>query len=146
MLCLNESDYQRQRVYDWEAVHIPPGRWIPFEAIESYIADLYKRIGWKYPPIVKPMPKQVRKWAGDATHTVIRFPEYGANERTIIHEVAHAMTSTVHDTGDAHGPAFVGTYIRLAAPTQAALFYLWSTAQKQGVDFSPILEVPKQRG
>ncbi len=134
--CDNCRDYQRTKVYRWQFSNVPAGRWIEFKDIESYVNRVWQAQGLSFPPLVRPMPTQVTKWAGDATRATLRFPARGANERTILHEIAHAVTSTVHGGSDAHGPHFVTEFMRLLAKyLNVDIFALWYTATKSGVEY-----------
>lgn len=132
-------DFQRSRVYAWEFEAIPAGRMIAFEEIQGYVNRVWAAEGLKFPPIVRPMPKQVTRWAGKGNRESVWFPEKGALERTILHELAHSMTCTI-DGGafDLHGPEFVGQYMKLAAAhlSGVSIFALWFTAQRDGVAFA----------
>ena len=133
MLC--SSDYQRSKVYHWERV-LPNGKHLSYAEIAPFVARIWAAGGREYPPLVKPMPKQTRRWAGDATRSVLRFPDTGACERIVLHEIAHAMTATVNGDGNDHGPIFVAVYMKLLAKhLNQELTSLWYTATKDGVDF-----------
>lgn len=133
MLC--SSDYQRSKVYHWEHM-LPNGKHLSFAEIAHYVARIWAASGREHPPLVKPMPKQNRRWAGDATRCTLRFPENGATQRVVLHEIAHALTATVNGASDAHGPLFVSVYMKLLAKhLDIALPMLWYTATKDGVDF-----------
>lgn len=129
-------DYQRQRVYNWERENMPPGRFLKFEEIAPYVATVWRELGREHPPLIEALPKQVRNIGGDANRFKLRFPERGATQATVLHEMAHALTSDIHGGTDAHGPAFVGEFMRIAAPRlNVPLFYLWATAKASKVDF-----------
>jgi hypothetical protein len=138
-------DYQKSKLYKWEQTHVNPvdTAYVPFDNIQNVVNHIWKEMGLEYPPRVKPMPKQVTKWAGDANRLVIRFPEHGAKTVTIIHELAHSMTADLDGASMQHGPGFVGVYMRLLDKFIPGLnlLVLMHTANEMGVKFN-ILQTP----
>ena len=104
-----DNDYQKSRVYAWEN-NFPSGGTIKFEYTQSIVNHVWEDNGLHYPPIV--MPFNSTKFLGKANRTGIKL---GANPtlQTILHEVAHSMTSDLYGNSDKHGPDFVGIYIKL---------------------------------
>lgn len=128
-------DFQRSRMYKWENENVPQGAWIDFNDIEAYVKQVWAAEGLLYPPLVQ-IIRARGATAGDATRNTLRFPEEGASEAVILHEIAHAMTSNVHEESDAHGPTFTGVFIDLVAKhMNVSKIMLWHTAQKAGVKF-----------
>lgn len=132
-----ERDYQRQKVYDWERVSVPSGRFIPFAEIPGYVAEVWSAYGRVCPPLIQTVPKNARRIRADGCRGVLRFNAKGEVESVILHELAHALTSNVDDTGDWHGPAFVGWYMKLLADNikGTSLFALWYSAERANLDF-----------
>lgn len=106
-------DRQRSSVYDWERIHVAPKdlNIVPFNSIQLIVNWIWEQEGLKYPPIVEEMPKQ-KHALGDALRTKVRFRET-TYTWIILHELSHAMTSTVEDVSNGHGALFMGVYIQL---------------------------------
>jgi hypothetical protein len=80
--------------------------------------------------------KGCKRKLADGCRSKVRFQAEGAHESTILHELAHSLTCNVDDTGDWHGPEFVGTYMALLSRHMGvALFSLWYSARLAGLDF-----------
>lgn len=105
-------DSQRSKCYAWEAGLGVERDSVPYDQIQSIVDHVWASEGLKYPPKVKPLPKQVRKHIADATRLHLRFGET-ASTKTILHEIGHAMTTDFDGNGDSHGPHFVGTLMLL---------------------------------
>ncbi len=133
-------DLQRSRVYAWEdAVVAPRDRSaIPFEQAQMLVTGVWLAEQLLYPPRVEPMPHQARRTWATGSRTMIRLPQDRPTPTyVILHEVAHALSSTVDGDTDAHGPDFVGLYMglldrRLKIPTPLLMF----TANQHGVTFN----------
>ena len=133
-------DLQRSRVYAWEdAVVAPRDRSaIPFEQAQMLVTGVWLAEQLLYPPRVEPMPRQARRTWATGSRTTIRLPQDRPTPTyVILHEVAHALSSTVDGDTDAHGPDFVGLYMglldrRLSIPTPLLMF----TAAQHGVTFN----------
>jgi len=127
-------DYQKSRVYVWEN-QFSPGNHIPFPNIAPYVREVWEIAGLKWPPLVEILNAR-DKSLGKGNRHYVYFPEEGATQLTILHELAHTMTHTIHGHGDAHGPQFVGVYLKLLhrhldIPLPLLLF----TLNKENVDF-----------
>ena len=106
-------DRQRSAVYAWERKRVSPHdrSVVPFNQIEFVVHYIWEQEGLSYPPLVKPLPKQAHN-AGDATRTVVRFSKR-VPTWMILHELAHAMTSTVDGRSNEHGALFMGVFCKL---------------------------------
>jgi hypothetical protein len=107
-------DSQRQKVYDWERSNVAPHdvNYIPLAQVQSIIDYVWAAEGLLYPPRAELLPKQIKKAAGDATRTCVRFRE-STNTWIVLHELSHSMTSTVDNVSNQHGALFMGIYIQL---------------------------------
>jgi hypothetical protein len=121
-------DGQRARVYAWEnrivGPHDPSS--VPFTHAQGFVDAVWAESGLAYPPKVEPLPRRTRVLMADATRLRIRLPPR-LPSWCLLHEIAHAMTSTVEGGSDGHGPRFMGVYLgllarylRLSAPALAA--------------------------
>jgi hypothetical protein len=58
------------------------------------------------------MPRQARTRLADANRLTLRLPEQTPSW-CVLHELAHALTSSMDGKSDGHGPMFVGIYVQL---------------------------------
>jgi hypothetical protein len=75
---------------------------------------IWAELGLRYPPLVEPLPLQATATAASANRLSIFLPEQTASW-CLLHELAHAMTSTEDGYSDGHGPVFLGVYVQLLA-------------------------------
>ncbi|WP_158746153.1 hypothetical protein [Acidisphaera sp. L21] len=108
------ADRQRNRVYAWEdrvvAPHDPTV--VPFGAGQGMVNAIWAEMGLLYPPRVEPLPAQARCRIADANRLRIRLPR-STPSWCVLHELAHAMTTTQDGVSDGHGADFVGVYVQL---------------------------------
>ena len=108
------KDSQRSRLYRWEDRVVAPHdrTTVPRAAAQGMVNALWAELGLRFPPEVIALPRQARRILADASRLVIRLPDETPSW-CLLHELAHALTST-HDGGsDGHGPHFVGIYVQL---------------------------------
>lgn len=134
-------DYQKQRLYDWERLCVSPfdKNIVPYDNLQAIVDYIWKEERLQFPPKVMPLPKQVtRKWAC-ANRNCIEAPEAGLPTWVLIHELCHSLTLTFDDMfpkGGAHGPIFVGVYMKLLEKyLKLPILMLMSTAKDAKVDF-----------
>jgi hypothetical protein len=109
-----DRDRQRGKVYAWEervvAAYAPDP--IEFAQAQGMVDAIWADMGLRFPPKVEPLPRQARATLANADRLTIRlagsFPSWW-----LLHEIAHAMTSTHDGRSDGHGPEFMGLYARL---------------------------------
>lgn len=106
---------QTKLIYAWERRVVAPRllSQVPYEDAQAFVNGIWLALGLLYPPQVAPMPKQNRKRWADATRLAIRLPEGSTPAWVLLHEIAHALTNTVHGQGDGHGSDFMGVYMKL---------------------------------
>jgi hypothetical protein len=127
-------DYQKAKVYSWES-RFPEGRLITFVDATQYVSCIWNAQKLQWPPLVQELPAQ-DKHAGKANRQYVMLPAHGATEKTILHELAHSMTATHDGYIDAHGPKFVGVYMRLLCHhLSVPLPLLIYSASKAGLDY-----------
>lgn len=111
---MTARDAQRSRVYAWEDAEVAPrdpGK-VAFAAAQGMVDAIWAEQGLRYPPRAETLPPQARRCLGDATRLAIRLPP-AFSSWVLLHEIAHAMSST-HDGGsDGHGALFMGLYAKL---------------------------------
>jgi hypothetical protein len=137
-------DPQRSRVYAWEEAVVAPRdpSAIPYERAQMLVDGVWLAEQLLYPPRVAPMPRQARRTWATGSRTTIRLPQDRPTPTyVILHEVAHALSSTVDGDSDAHGPDYVGLYMglldrRLRIPLPLLMF----TAAQHGLAFNLAVE------
>lgn len=132
------ADYQRQRVYNWEANFVAPrdSSRVRCEDAQNLVNYIWAEFGLKYPPIVSPIAKNCKRWAGQANRTMIELQPI-VSTKTIIHECAHSMTMDLDDNSCGHGPTFVGMYAKILDWARIiSIPEILYTCQKAGVDIN----------
>jgi hypothetical protein len=74
-------------------VTMPPGM----------VDAIWAEMGLCFPPKVEQLPRQARSTVADANRLSIRLPDTSPSW-WLLHELAHAMTSTHDGRSDGHGP------------------------------------------
>jgi hypothetical protein len=107
-------DHQRARVYAWEDRVVAPldPTTLPFAAGRGLVNAIWVEMGLHFPPAVERMPAQATTRLADASRITIRLPAHTPSW-CILHELAHAMTTTHDGVSDGHGAVFMGMYVRL---------------------------------
>jgi len=107
-------DWQRARVYAWEDRIVAPRdrSTLPYAAAENMAAAIWADLDLRFPPKVAPLPGQARRLQADASRLLLRLPETMPSW-LLLHEMAHALSSTHEGASDGHGPIFMGLYIQL---------------------------------
>ena len=73
---------------------------------QGVVSAIWAEWGLRYPPLVEPLPLQATATAASANRLSIFLPEQTASW-CLLHELAHAMTSTEDGHSDGHGPVFL---------------------------------------
>jgi hypothetical protein len=109
-----KRDHQRSRVYSWENRVVAPRdpTFFSFAAAQGMVDAIWSDMGLQYPPAVEPLPGQATTTVASANRLSILLPERTPSW-CILHELAHAMTSTMDGQSDGHGSQFVGVYVKL---------------------------------
>ena len=91
-----------RRLYAWEDAVVGPRdrSRVPFAQLQALVDHVWAGEGLRFPPRIRPLPRQARRTVARATWV-------------LLHEIAHALTSTAEEESDGHGPAFTGMYLRL---------------------------------
>ena len=140
----DDRDRQRSKVYAWEervvAAHDPT--LIRFAQAQGMVDAIWTEFGLRFPPKVERLPPQARSTMADATRLSIRLPE-SSRSWWLLHELAHAMTSTADGQSDGHGPKFMGLYVKmlgryLRVPVDASLTSLEAAAIEVDIRAEPI--------
>ena len=110
------GDAEARRLYAWEDAEVAPRdrSRVPFARLQALVGHVWAAEGLRFPPRVRPLPVQARKTVARATRLAIEAPPE-LPSWVLLHELAHAMTSTAEGDNAGHGPLFVGMYLRLLA-------------------------------
>lgn len=111
---MSRHDRAARRLYAWEdAVIAPRDRsLVPFARLQALVDHVWAAEGRRWPPRVRPLPKQARRTVARASRTAIEAPPE-LPSWVLLHEIAHALTAEVDGSHAGHGPDFVATYVRL---------------------------------
>src|SRR3954470_21296662 len=122
-----DLDRQRTKVFTWEERFIAPRdpSSIAFAQAQGMVDAIWAEVGLHYPPKVETLPRQSRSTVADANRLTIRLADVSPSW-WLLHELAHAMTTTYDGQSDGHGPKFMGLYAQLLTrclrvPTDALL-------------------------
>ena len=109
-----KRDRQRGRVYAWENRVVAPRdpTLVKYQAAQAMVDAIWSDMGLRYPPAVEPLPRQASVTIASADRLSILLPEQTPSW-CLLHEIAHAMTSTADGSSDEHGEVFVGVYVQL---------------------------------
>ncbi len=101
-------------LYAWEDRVVAPRdrSRVPFARLQALVDHVWAAEGLRFPPRIRPLPTQARKTVARATRLAIEAPPE-LPSWVLLHELAHAMTSTAEGDNDGHGARFVGLYLRL---------------------------------
>jgi hypothetical protein len=141
-------DRQRSRFYAWEQQFVAPcdQTLIVFAAAQGMVDAIWGDMGLRFPPKVERLPRQARCIAADATRLSIRLPQLSPSW-LLLHELAHALSSTHDGISDGHGPIFVGLYVQMLArymrvPTEELVQSLASFGLGVNLSAKPIFCLP----
>ena len=134
-----KRDTQRARVYAWEnrivAPHDPTQ--IAFPAAQAMVNAIWAEMGLRYPPSVEPLAPQARKTLASANRLTLYLPPQTPSW-CLLHELAHAMTTTMEGESDGHGKIFMGLYCQLLTRyLRLDPETLHQTAQQDGIRVAP---------
>jgi hypothetical protein len=87
---------------------------IPFAAASAMVDAIWSEMGLRYPPSVERLPRHARTTLASANRLSLFLPQETPSW-CLLHELAHAMSSTQDGHSDGHGPIFVGLYVQLLA-------------------------------
>jgi hypothetical protein len=111
---LSRGDAAARRLYAWEDAEVAPrdASHVPFAHLQLLVDHVWAAEGLRFPPRVRRLPRQARATMARASRLAIEAP---AELPTwiLLHELAHAMSSTADGVSAGHGPAFVGLYLHL---------------------------------
>ena len=111
---IDRRDRQRSKVYAWEERFVVPHdpSLIAFAHAQGMVDAIWADMGLRFPPRVERLPRQARCTLADASRLSIRLAEPNPSW-CLLHEIAHAMSSTHDERSDGRGPKFMGLYTQL---------------------------------
>ena len=134
-----KPDRQRASVYAWEDAVIAKAdsSVVPYAAAQGMVDAIWSELGLLYPPKVERLPRQARRLQADGSRLRLRLPQV-IPSWLLLHEMAHALSSTEDGRSDGHGPVFMGLYVRLLARYLRMLAAtLIQSAITAGIDVCP---------
>jgi len=141
---MTDRDRQRSKVYAWEErfVGTRDPTSVAFAQAQGTVDAIWAEFGLRFPPKVERLPRQARSTMADATRLSVRLPE-ASPSWWLLHELAHALTSTVDGQSDGHGPKFMGLYVKMLArylrlPVAASLMSLNAAEIEVDIRAQPI--------
>ena len=87
---------------------------VPFSTAQGMVDAIWSELGLLYPPKVERLPRQARRLQADGSRLQLRLPDV-IPSWLLMHELAHALSSTDDGASDGHGPEFMGLYVQLLA-------------------------------
>ena len=85
---------------------------MPFAAAQGMVDAIWSELGLVHPPKVERLPRQSRRLQADGSRLRLRLPAV-IPSWLLLHELAHALSSTEDGASDGHGPDFMGLYVQL---------------------------------
>jgi hypothetical protein len=85
---------------------------VAFGAAQGMVDAIWADLGLKFPPLVERLPRQARRTVARANRLALYLPEK-TPEWCLLHELAHALSTSADGVSDGHGPVFVGLYVQL---------------------------------
>ncbi len=111
---IDGRDRQRSKVYAWEERIVAPHdpSIIVLAQAQGMVDGIWTEAGLCFPPKIEPLPRQARSTMADANRLTIRLAD-ACPSWWLLHELAHAMTSTHDGRSNGHGAKFMGLYVQL---------------------------------
>jgi hypothetical protein len=85
---------------------------VAFPVAQATVDAIWSEMGLRYPPRVEALPSQARTRIADADRLTLRLRPHTPSW-CLLHELAHAMSTTQDGNSDGHGARFMGIYVQL---------------------------------
>ncbi len=85
---------------------------VAFAAAAAMVSAIWADLGLLYPPAVEKLPRQATRTVAKADRLCLYLPDE-LPSWCLLHELAHALSSTQDGKSDGHGPIFTGLYVQL---------------------------------
>lgn len=134
-----KRDRQRSRVYAWEDRVVAPRdpTTIAFAGAQAMVCAIWADMGLLYPPKVENLPRQAKATVASANRLALFLPAQ-TPAWCLLHELAHAMSSTEDGSSDGHGPIFMGLYAKLLVRyLRLDESWLAASLREAGIAFDP---------
>ena len=79
---------------------------------QGMVEAIWSDMSLRYPPEVERLPRHATATLARASRLTIYLPEQTPSW-CLLHEIAHAMTTTAEGHSEGHGPDFMGLYVKL---------------------------------
>ena len=114
---IDRRDRQRSKVYAWEERFVVPHdpSLVAFAHAQGMVDAIWADMGLRFPPKVERLPRQARCTLADASRLSIRLADHNPSW-CLLHELAHAMSSTHDERSDGHGPKATFACLRMRSP------------------------------
>jgi hypothetical protein len=113
------------------------GSKIPFASAQAMVKSIWADWGLRYPPAVEKLSRRARTTIASANRLSLYLPDE-ISSWCLLHELAHAMSSTEGGASDGHGPIFVGLYVQmLVRYLRVDRDHLISSLDEAGIAYVP---------
>jgi hypothetical protein len=85
---------------------------VPFADAAAMVGAIWAELGLRYPPAIERLPRKTRVTIASANRLCLCLPDETPSW-CLLHELAHALSSTQDGASDGHGAIFVGLYCQL---------------------------------
>ena len=85
---------------------------IAFASAQAMVDAIWSDMGLRYPPAVDRLSRRATATIASGNRVSLCLPDQ-TPAWCLLHEIAHAMSTTVDGRSDGHGPVFMGLYVRL---------------------------------
>ncbi len=110
---------------------------LPFDGAQAAVDAIWSDMGLRYPPQVEPLSPRATATIASANRLSIRLA-HQTPYWCLLHELAHAMTTHADGRSDAHGPLFMGVYLRLIERyLRLDPRFLLTSLRDAGIDVAP---------
>lgn len=85
---------------------------VPFASAQGMVGAIWADMDLRHPPAVEQLPRHARTTLASANRLSLFLPDQLPGW-CLLHELAHAMSTTIDGRSDGHGPIFMGLYVRM---------------------------------
>jgi hypothetical protein len=85
---------------------------LPFASARGMVDAIWSDMDLRHPPAVERLPRHATATLASANRLSLFLPDW-LPAWCLLHEIAHAMSTTRDGRSDGHGPIFMGLYARM---------------------------------
>ena len=85
---------------------------IAFASAGDMVDAIWSDMDLRHPPAVERLPRHATATLASANRLSLFLPDR-LPAWCLLHEIAHAMSTTIEGCSDGHGPIFMGLYVRM---------------------------------